>query len=255
MFTDWLERRRLVRKGLACDKTRLSHSGDSLPSRADGSWQLRLFILCFFIALLNVGVAWGRPVQNLEDQILAFIVFVSGLMLLELDCPDVWRSNSRLVLILGTIWFNLVMVKGLYLALPTLDPASMVFLSPCAFAAFVITLLLGARVGLFSVVQVSMLASLLIDRNFIFLLVSLLSGFTAVYFSQNIRKRADLIKAGVAVGFLNLLCATVLGLVHRGGLNGAGDLHAHPHRHGLGGQRDPAPGGGSVPDHHHDFLA
>jgi hypothetical protein len=248
MFTDWLERRRLVRKGLACDKTRLSHSGDSLPSRADGSWQLRLFILCFFIALLNVGVAWGRPVQNLEDQILAFIVFVSGLMLLELDCPDVWRSNSRLVLILGTIWFNLVMVKGLYLALPTLDPASMVFLSPCAFAAFVITLLLGARVGLFSVVQVSMLASLLIDRNFIFLLVSLLSGFTAVYFSQNIRKPRSSGRAEQSwpPGVLR---------ARRQNRNGAGDLHAHPHRHGLGGQRDPAPGGGSVPDHHHDFLA
>ena len=26
MITDWFERRRLVRKGLACDKTRLSHS-------------------------------------------------------------------------------------------------------------------------------------------------------------------------------------------------------------------------------------
>ena len=55
-----------------------------------------------------------------------------------------------------------------------------------------------------------MLASLL-DRtaNFIFLLVSLLSGFTAVYFTQNVRKRADLIRAGFAVGALNLLCAIV----------------------------------------------
>jgi membrane-associated HD superfamily phosphohydrolase len=222
MLTDWFERRRLVRKGLACDKTRLSHSGDSLQTRADLSWKLRLFILCFFIVLLHFGVAWGHSVRNLEDQILAFIVFISGLMLLELDCPDVWRSNSRLVLILGSIWFNLVMIKGFYLGLSVHDPASMVFLSPCTFAPFLITLLLGARVGLFSVIQVSMLASLLIDRNFVFLLVSLLSGFTAVYFSQNVRKRADLIKAGVAVGFLNLLCATVLGLVHRSAMDSLG---------------------------------
>ena len=93
--------------------------------------------------------------------------------------------------------------------------AQFYFLCPCTFAPFLITLLLGTRVGLFAVVQFSMLASLLIDRNFIFLLVSLLSGFTAVYFTQNVRKRADLIKAGVAVGSLNLLCAMVLGLVHR----------------------------------------
>jgi putative nucleotidyltransferase with HDIG domain len=219
MLTDWFERRRLIRKGLACDKTRQKHSEDTLQSRADGSWKLRLFVLCFFIALLHIGVAWAHPAANLlEDQILAFIVFIAGLMLLELDCPEVWRSNSRLVLILGTVWFNLVMVKGLYLNWPThLDSTSIAqfyFLSPCTFAPFLITLLLGTRVGLFSVVQVSMLASLLVERNFIFLLVSLLSGFTAVYFSQNVRKRADLMKAGVAVGVLNLLCATALGLVH-----------------------------------------
>jgi putative nucleotidyltransferase with HDIG domain len=226
MLTDWFEHRRLVRKGLACDKTRLSHSDDSLQSRADCSWKLRLFILCFFIALLHVGVSWAHTGDNLlEDQILAFIVFISGLMLLELDCPDVWRSNSRLVLILGAIWFNLVMVKGLYLDWPHESASGMAqfyFLSPCTFAPFLITLLLGTRVGLFSVVQVSMLASLLVERNFIFLLVSLLSGFTAVYFTQNVRKRADLIKAGVAVGCLNLLCATVLGLVHRRGIDSLG---------------------------------
>jgi len=146
-------------------------------------------------------------------------------MLLELESPKVLCSNSRLVLVLGAIWFNLVMVKGLYLDWPSHDPARMAqfyFLSPCTFAPFLITLLLGTRVGLFSVIQVSMLASLLIDRNFIFLLVSLLSGFTAVYFSQNVRKRADLIKAGVAVGCLNLLCATVLGLVHQRSMDSLG---------------------------------
>jgi putative nucleotidyltransferase with HDIG domain len=226
MFTDWLERRRLVRKGLACDKTRLSHSGDTLQSRVNSSWKIRLVVFGFFIALLHLGVAWGHSGESLiEDQTLAFIVFISGLMLLELDCPEIWCSNSRLVLILGAIWFNLVMVKGLYLRGFAHDPASMAqfyFLSPCTFAPFLITLLLGTRVGLFSVVQFSMLASLLIDRNFIFLLVSLLSGFTAVYFSRNVRKRADLIKAGVAVGCLNLLCATVLGLVHGRSLDNLG---------------------------------
>ena len=227
MILDWFERRRLVRKGLACDKTRLSHSDDNLQTRADCSWKLRLLILGFFIAVLHVGVVWGQPgtpgAKLLEDQILAFIVFMSGLMLLELDASGMWRSNSRLLLILGTIWFNLVIVKGIYLKgvewgwfTPT-DAANMglfYFLAPCTFAPFLITLLLGTRAGLFAVVQVSMLASLLIDRSFIFLLVSLLSGFTAVYFTQNVRKRADLLKAGCAVGCLNLLCAIILGFVH-----------------------------------------
>jgi putative nucleotidyltransferase with HDIG domain len=225
-LADWFERRRLVRKGLACDKTRLSHSEDNIQSRADSSWGLKLLILGFFIALLHLGVAWGRlPGTTLEDQILAFIIFISGLMLLELDCPESWRSNSRLVLTLGAIWFNLVLVKGIYLSWPSHDPAGMsqfYFLCPCTFAPFLITLLLGTRAGLFSVVQVSMLSPLLTDRSFTFLLVSLLSGFTAVYFTQNVRKRADLLRAGVAVGCLNLLCATVLGLVHQRAIENLG---------------------------------
>ncbi len=226
MITDWLERRRLVRKGLACDKTRLSHSDDNMQSRLDSSWPLRLVLLGVFIVLLHLGVAWGKTSNNGEDHILAFIVFIGGLMLLELDCPEVWRSNSKLILILGVTWFNLVVVKDLYLIWPAHDDAiSMArfyFLSPCTFAPFLLTLLLGTRVGLFTVVQISMLASLLTDQKFSFLLVSLLSGFTAVYFTRNVRKRADLIKAGVAVGVLNLLCAIALGLVHHRELDALG---------------------------------
>src|ERR1700761_7285052 len=199
MILDWLERRRLVRKGLACDKTRLSHSDDTIQSRAESSWKVRMVLFGCFLALLHVGVYWGRGIapdsgKLLEDEILSFIVFISGLMLLELDCPDVWRSNSKLLLTLSAIWFNLLIVKGIYLNWPAHDPAALsqiYFLCPFAFAPFLITLLLGPRVGLFAVVQVSMLASLLMDRSFVLLLVSLLSGFTAVYFTRNVRKRAD----------------------------------------------------------------
>lgn len=217
MILDWLERRRLVRKGLACDKTRLSHSEDNLQDRMEGNWMIRLLILAIFVVLLHLGVAWGHVNDSGEQHILAFIVFVSGLMLLELDCPDVWRSNSRLILILGATWFNLAIVKGLFLYWTVHLPDSMGllhYLNPYTFAPFLITLLLGTRAGLFSVVQVSVLTALLINRDFTVLLLSLLSGFTAVYFTQNVRKRFDLIKAGVAVGCLNLLCAIVLGLVH-----------------------------------------
>lgn len=225
MITDWLERRRLVRKGLACDKTRLSNPDNSWQERLETSRLFRLIILCAFIIVLHLGVAWGKPGSHSEDQTLAFIVFISGLMLLELECPKVWRSNSRLLLLIGASWVNLFVVKFLYLFWPLLGPASnqpgmewLHFITPytfaCTLAPFLITLLMGTSEGLFAVVQVSMLAALLTDRSFPFLLVSLLSGFTAVYFTQNVRKRFDLIRAGTAVGCLNLLCALILGLVH-----------------------------------------
>jgi putative nucleotidyltransferase with HDIG domain len=200
----------------------LSHSENNLQDRLECSWSVRLFVLAVFVILLHLGVAWGSTGDNREQQILAFIVFLSGLMLLELDCPDVWKSNSRLTLVLSAIWINLLIVKEMFLYWPSHDDlwmARFYFFSPCTFAPFLITLLLGTRAGLFSVIQVSILASLLIgqlfaSQYFTFLLTSLLSGFTAVYFSQNVRKRGDLIKAGIAVGSLNLLCALVFGMVH-----------------------------------------
>jgi putative nucleotidyltransferase with HDIG domain len=227
-ISDWFDRRRLVRKGRACDKTRLKSSDDTLQGRLESSTVARWLIPIAFLALLYLGVAWGHPPQRREHLTLAFIVFMSGLMLLELDCPEIWRSNSKLVLVLGATWFNLALIKGIFLDWPPHSEAAMsqlYFLCPYTFAPFLVTLLLGTRAGLFSVLEVSILASILIpsfqfpgvvpviDHNFTFLLVSLLSGFTAVYFTRNVRNRAGLVRAGLAVGALNLLCAVALGLV------------------------------------------
>jgi putative nucleotidyltransferase with HDIG domain len=227
-ISDWFDRRRLVRKGRACDKTRLKSPSDTLQGRLESSAVARWLIPVLFLALLYLGIAWGHPPGRREHDILACIVFMSGLMLLELDCPEIWRSNSKLILVLGASWFNLAVIKGIFLDLHPKDEAAMsqlYFLCPYTFAPFLVTLLLGTRAGLFAVLQVSILASILIptfefpgpvptiDRNFTFLLVSLLSGFTAVYFTRNVRNRADLIRAGLAVGALNLLCAVALGIV------------------------------------------
>jgi putative nucleotidyltransferase with HDIG domain len=227
-ISDWFERRRLVRKGRACDKTRLRAAEDTMQGRLERSTVARWLIPLLFLILLYLGLIWGHPTHRREHFMLAVIVFVSGLMLLELDSPEVWRSNSKLLLILGASWFNLAMIKGIFVDWPPQSEAAMsqmYFLCPYTFAPFLITLLLGTRAGLFAVLQVSILASILIptfnfkgpvptiDGNFTFLLVSLLSGFTAVYFTRNVRNRADLVRAGLAVGLLNLLCAVALGLV------------------------------------------
>jgi putative nucleotidyltransferase with HDIG domain len=228
MFTDWLERRRLVRKGRACDKTRLVPSENTLQGHLESSSVARGLIPLGFLVLLCFGVAWNHPIEFREKEILACIVFASGLMLLELDCPEIWRSNSKLILVLGASWFNVALIKGIFVDFPPQTETAMsqlYFLCPYTFAPFLVTLLLGTRAGLVAVLQVSILSSLLIptftfpgampsiDRNFTFLLVSLLSGFTAVYFTRNVRNRADLIRAGLAVGCLNLLCAVAFGLV------------------------------------------
>ena len=156
MILDWLERRRLVRKGLACDKTRLSHSDDTLQTWAESSWKVRFALLSFFLVLLHIGVAVGHGDLNARAKssrirLLAFIVFHFGSDAdrarrtgnLEAPTPG-WCSSS------SVSWFNLAVYQGALspghperLVVAARSDASMsqfYFLCPCTFAPFLITL-------------------------------------------------------------------------------------------------------------------
>lgn len=218
----WLERKRLVRKGLACDKTRRDVHPHSCRDFLDCSPAMRLVLLgAMLVALLAIG--FGRPdetdggVGRVHFHLLTFLIFLSGVMYVQLDLPEVWKRNSRLLLLLGCVWVNLMLTKGLFVwsgANSFVLHEQLYFLAPSAFAPLLASLLLGYRSGLYAVVTYSLLSSLLLlDFNYNLLTVSLITGFTAVYFSRNNRKRGDLIKAGVAIGVANLLCAMAYGLV------------------------------------------
>ncbi len=218
MILEWIERQRLARKRMACDKFRMRREDPEGPRRVDRNRSLRLAILAIFSLLLQAVVAWsshglGIKQFETEQQFLVFFVFLSGLMLLELECGEIWNSNSKLVLVLSVTTFNILMIKALIHGLAGNEsPERFYFLCPCGFAPLLLTLLAGPRAGLYTVLQVSLVGTLVQHRDFSFLMFGLLSGFTAVYFSQTVRKRSDLITAGMAVGITNFICAIVLGL-------------------------------------------
>ncbi len=91
----------------------------------------------------------------------------------------------------------------------------LVFWVPSAFAPLLITVLLGPRAGLYTVVVAGVMESLLVAASFPHLIISLIIGFTAVFFSRNVRRRNDLIRAGIAVGVAGLVCAVSFGLLSR----------------------------------------
>ncbi|MEM1058341.1 MAG: HDIG domain-containing metalloprotein [Verrucomicrobiota bacterium] len=222
----WLERKRLVRKGLACDKTRRDVHPDSWRDYLDRSVLVRLLLLAvMLLALLGISL-WqemdGHP-GRVHIHLLTFLIFLSGVMYVQMDLPEVWQRNSKLLLLLGSVWANLVLTKALFLWSATnelIQHEQLYFLAPSAFAPLMASLLLGHRAGLYAVITYSLLSSfLLMEFNFNLLTVSLITGFTAVYFSRGSRKRSHLIKAGVAVGIASFLCAIAYGLVDMGNHN------------------------------------
>jgi len=74
--------------------------------------------------------------------------------------------------------------------------------------------LLGRNHGLYAAVSVSLWSSVLFGKIDAPLLVtSLISGFTAVYLTLQVRRRSKLIRAGVGVGFAIWLLSLTFGLI------------------------------------------
>jgi len=104
----------------------------------------------------------------------------------------------------------------LIVSLPTPDslPASFGFLFvPFALVPMLHSVLLGRSVGSFSTIFVSFIGCLLVPRIDVvgFLIISLVSGMTAVMLTDHIRKRVQLIRAGIYVGAITLVLALSLG--------------------------------------------
>src|SRR5437868_4503039 len=87
-------------------------------------------------------------------------------------------------------------------------------LAPYAFAPLVLSVLLGRNHGLYAAFLVSLWSSVLFGRIVASLLViSLISGFTAVYLTLQVRRRGQLIRAGVGVGLAIWLSSLSFGMI------------------------------------------
>ena len=87
-------------------------------------------------------------------------------------------------------------------------------LAPYAFAPLVLSVLLGRDHGLYAAVFVSLWSSVLFGRiDASLLVISLISGFTAVYLTLQVRRRAQLIRAGVGVGVAIWLSSLSFGMI------------------------------------------
>lgn len=216
----WFQHQMLVKKGLACDKTRRQRADATWLENVDESPFVRMGLFAMFAALLYVINFWHNDAANTgnnEQHLLVFIVFFSSVMLMQMDQPAIWNSNFKIVLAFGLVWLNLFLCKFVFVYTQVhfhnWPPAAAYYVLPGALAPFCIALLLGQSAGLYTVLNVSLLVALLLDQSFSLLLINLITGFTSVYFLRDARKRGDLIKAGVAIGVASLLCAIAFGLI------------------------------------------
>lgn len=201
----------LVKKGFACQKTRRRQVRSEFVRALEGSRHVKALLFLGFAGGLAALVFSGQQPEQAQRYLFALLVFAIALAQLWINYPQTWARNSRVGLILGVCLLHLLFVR-VGLAFGFHDPELARFVPlvlPYAFAPLVISTLLGKNQGIYTATFVSLWgAALWPNVDAAFLATSLIGGFVAVFVTFQVRRRGQLLRAGLFVG----VAATLLGL-------------------------------------------
>jgi len=204
------ERRRLIKKGLASPKTRRRLEESEMTESLRSGMVCRIFIFLGFITGLATLIYWGTEAQPAEKFFTALLIFFVAIAQLWINHPEIYGRNSRLLLLFSTMLTHLAITKFLIVMARTdkLDLALAEVIIPFAFAPLICSVLLGRNAGLYAALFVSLWGSLVYKGiDAIFLVMSLICGFIAVFVTLEVRRRGRLIRAGIFVGLATWLLA------------------------------------------------
>ena len=179
----------------------------------------KYLIFIAFVAGLAFLIFSGQQPEPTKNFVIALLFLVTAITQLWINQPKSFSRSSRLLLVFGAIFVQLAVTKGLLVLCNSglvsfLKPESGVLIAPYAFAPLVLSVLLGRNHGLYAAVFVSLWGSILFGKVDAPLLVcGLISGFTAVYLTLQVRRRSRLIRAGMGVGLAIWLLALTFGLI------------------------------------------
>jgi len=214
---EFFERHRLVKKGLASQKTRRRRNRNDVLEGMESSFALKTAIFLGFVAGLAALIYGGDQAQPTEKFITSLLIFLTALAQLWINHPETYARNSRVVLVLGVCLAQIAVIKGiLFLSWSgAIDRQLGPLLIPYAFAPLVLSVLLGKNHGIFAAIFVSLWGSI-VARGMnpaVFIVISLITGFIAVFVTLQVRQRSRLIRAGVFVGLATWVLALMFGLI------------------------------------------
>ncbi|MEM9481470.1 MAG: HDIG domain-containing metalloprotein [Verrucomicrobiota bacterium] len=230
-------RSRLKAKGLSCGKSRKTNNGSEFIGRfRENPWIRALIIFLFGAALSSLVLSSQSETTPLIDSpakalLVAIALYVAALVHLRTSFSPVFRRNSRLLLLLGAIFVHFSLVRFLpsfatASGLTFATPGFALLLIPHGFAPMLLGVLLGKRLGLLSVLLVTMWGALFMSgANVVeFGIISGLSGFVAAYLTNQVRKRSSFLRAGVFTGMTAAVLGIAIGLIAPSIFSGPLDL-------------------------------
>ena len=216
---DFLKRSQLVKRGLASPKMRRRRSTNEFLRSLEYAAYVKWFIFAAFIAGLAFLIFSGQQPEPTKNFVISLLFFATALTQLWINQPKTFLRSSRLLLVFGLIFLQLAATKLVLIVCNSgnysfLRPETVGLIAPYAFAPLATSVLLGRNHGLYTAVFVSLWSSILFGKVDAPLLVcGLISGFTAVYLTLQVRHRGRLIRAGLGVGLAIWALSLTFGII------------------------------------------
>jgi len=207
------KRQKLVKQGYSCGKTRRKASGTDFWRSLEESANFRLILCAGFVAVLALLLITGSQAEPAKRFFVGFLVFCTALAQLWINHPETFLRNSRLGLVFSVFLIHLGLIKTTLILVSegVLSAQYGLFIIPFAFGPLVLSVLLGKNHGIFGAVFLSIWGAILHQGGYIFLVISLITGFIAVYVTLSVRRRSRLIRAGIYVGLATWMMGLAFG--------------------------------------------
>ena len=215
----FLKRNALVKRGLASGKTRRRRMPNEMAQALEYARYSRVLIFVAFLGGLAALIFTSDRPEPTKDFLVAALFFAAAAIQLSINQPTTYQRSSRLLLVFGVIFVQLAFTKLVLVlcnsaTVEFLKPQMAAVLAPYAFAPLVLSVLLGRNHGLYAAVFASLWTRMLWGQfDAPLLALSLVSGFTAVYLTLQVRRRSRLIRAGFGVGGAIWLLSLAFGVI------------------------------------------
>ena len=218
MTFDFFKRSELIRRGLASGKTRRRRARNEILREVEYSFTMKLVLFAGFIFGLALLIFSGNQPEPTKNFVIALLFFLIALMMLWTNQPRTFSQSSRILLVFGVMLVQLALTKAIFALCNNnvvgLRPPMAELLVPFAFAPLLMSVLLGRNHALYVAVFVSLWTSVLFGKIDAPLLVTgMISGFTAVYLTLQVRRRSKLVRAGVGVGIVIWILSLTFGFI------------------------------------------
>lgn len=159
-----------------------------------------LLVMVFFVISFSVNFqAYGAPTVNIRDLLFLSLMLISLFFLIKVAVP---------------------LTTGIAGSFPySVEAPSLLYAIPVATGSMTVCLFMGVRIALPFSLAMAFLAAFLFENRFEMFLFFLLSSITGSYWVRTCKERGTLIKAGLKVGFVNMLVVSALHLFKGWGLD------------------------------------